>query len=358
MTTPNKLRILLAFAILLAAWHVAMAQEFQISLEQLGWHYDGGKAEPLLYNALAFAMDRSLWVLYPDESTPHLVPHGSQAQHSAKAAHISSDGHLLQTCQLVIPGWFRVQMFVGAAGDPIVQSNSTFETFGSNCTIKRQMTLAGIHPLRTYRSTDGDKLFVIASEGELIELSTVSLDTLRVRPLPAGIRDGEYTMGQAAAAYASSTRIVKGCEVADIVRQNLKTGVTVPWTEAHCSDVVAFDDQQLLMKARNTHTETMSIVDDRGQLQSRFTSPRGCFIDTPTFYLKLGTASVTKRAIEQVFCNHQSTVYVDVIDLETGQLVYQVPIEKPSPVLSAALTSDGTRLAIYSGTRVTVYSMH
>jgi hypothetical protein len=146
----------------------------------LGWQSAGGNTngQPLLYNAVGFANDNSLWVVYPNEAKPSLVPQGEQSQHSAEISHLSTEGRVLGTCHVGIPAWFRTQLFVSAAGQPIVQANTTFQLLGAKCEVAHTITLADTHPLRSLLSSDGDRLFVVTSEGKLIALDTGTLKIL------------------------------------------------------------------------------------------------------------------------------------------------------------------------------------
>lgn len=336
----------------------ASAQTVQIDLVPLGWVSPGSNAsgQPVLYNALAFASDDSLWLLYPNEANPHLIPRG-QPEHSAGILHLSPVGSVLRNCRINIPEWFRTQVFISAADQLIVQANTTFQLLGAECEVVHTVTLADTHPLRSYISTDRDKLFVVTSEEKLIALDTNTLRTLFEIAIPVGVRAGEYTVAQDAAAYSASERAVKGCEANTVVRQDLKTQVVTPWIELQCSDFVILTDHLLLAKRRDSEGETLSMVNDQGEVELSFRTPPASFIDTPAFFLREAAGTSSNRIVEHFFFKKGEAVSAAVLDLSKDQLLAQIRIDSPGPIFSTALSTDGRRLAIYSGSKVEIHQL-
>jgi len=143
----NLIAVIVATAFVLSAHHRAMAQvpSTHVDLHEFGWQVSGSSpgAQPLLYNALEFENDDSFWIVYPQEKGKELVPKGSTPAHAAALAHLSGQGKILERCQINLPEWFHVQLFVTRDGSPIVQSGPQFELFDSNCSVKATVSLGG-----------------------------------------------------------------------------------------------------------------------------------------------------------------------------------------------------------------------
>jgi len=357
----NSIAATVAIALLLCVPNCAISQtqSGHVDLHEVGWHVAGSEpgAQPLLYNALGFGSDDSLWVLYPREEEKELIPKGSEPSHEAALAHLSAHGDIILVCPVTLSDWFHAQIFVPRSGLPIVQSGSLLQSIGGNCAIKAAVSLNKDHPFRTSLSTDGDMLNVVTTEKVIIGIDTSTLQIVYRHTLPASVRAGEVSVAETIAAFSLPGTSHGACESQDVVRRRLSDSTDASWAKLECSEFVAFSDQLLLAKKRLGHEEMLSLLDERGLTVASISTESGWYIDTPSFYLRRLSTSASRRVAEALFNKEPQTSLIEIFDLSEKKAIMGIHVSDPPHIFSFSLSSSGRLLGIMSGPMVDIYSV-
>jgi WD40 repeat protein len=342
----------------------AQVQRHHVDLAQLGWHIAGDN-QPLLYNALGFSADRSLWALYPSENTTELVPRNEQPVHRAVLVHLSESGAVLATCSISLPDWSHVGLFVNKDDNVVIQAGASFQLV-AGCQVKTKRSLDEMHSFRTELSSGRDVLFVTTNDNRLIAVDSQTLATIFDRALPGNARLGEITLAQNIAVLPIPEGSRDGCESQNIIKMRLSNSLQEEWTHLTCSEVVAFSDESLLATRRSSDNEVLTLIDEHGVVQSSFPTEHGWFVDTPSFYLRRFSRPPRRRIAEYLFekggfagwfFRSSDKGMVEVIDLKGGHSVLQVREDHPSPVFSFTLSSKGDCLAVMSDGNLDIYNI-